>query len=527
MLVSTALYLLVVIFTWLGGSHAAPVRAHKGRPLEVAGLQASMQKRDYPGNSRSFNDITRLLNDLDAHIAVPVSAISHVGLRWPLQFDLSPNAFVLLPQSYTFNNPAALELSNMRASEIEISNKIGSIGEKAVVNVSPSLSQVNYFVGVKGNAFVGELVEIDPKKILAVCTTPACLEAEETLKSFVNDLVDRGSKLAVTKEVLEKAPFLNPNERHCISGTGNATCDDSRNNEGATDEQITSNLQKFFRRRSELLLIPVIDLDGLSREISESSMLVESSMGSGRPSSTAWNELMVSDQEPTSIITKEASVATVTTTKVLSSTTGYEHLTTIPVSIVTNPPPYANDTTETLRMATTAERISTPTAATAATTVTTDTLSSATSAVFQAPPGTIDGCQAFYTVRAADSCSTLMESFSVTTKVLYAWNPSIGPACTQLLPGHAYCVDGPKEEEKGFVGENHMQHKRSTPTRKSAAEVKDEFDRTVEHRLWNTDSLMPDGGSGWPYLPTNKKKQYHYTSKSSSKHRNTKDTHTR
>ncbi|PYI36128.1 hypothetical protein BP00DRAFT_474788 [Aspergillus indologenus CBS 114.80] len=75
----------------------------------------------------------------------------------------------------------------------------------------------------------------------------------------------------------------------------------------------------------------------------------------------------------------------------------------------------------------------------------TTTTAAATTATPAAPTqtGVVAGCQEFFTIESGDDCSTMEAEFGVTLAQLYAWNPSIGPTCTNLWLGYAYCVKGP------------------------------------------------------------------------------------
>ncbi|PYH34135.1 uncharacterized protein BO87DRAFT_435923 [Aspergillus neoniger CBS 115656] len=77
---------------------------------------------------------------------------------------------------------------------------------------------------------------------------------------------------------------------------------------------------------------------------------------------------------------------------------------------------------------------------TTATTATTTTKTAESAAPTQT--GVITGCQEFFIVKYGDDCSTMEAEFGVTLEELYEWNP-IGPTCTNLWLGYAYCVNGP------------------------------------------------------------------------------------
>ncbi|RAH57731.1 LysM domain protein [Aspergillus piperis CBS 112811] len=102
---------------------------------------------------------------------------------------------------------------------------------------------------------------------------------------------------------------------------------------------------------------------------------------------------------------------------------------------------YANITGNDLRAVCVGVGSSSSITTTATTATTTSTKTTESAAPTQT--GVITGCQEFFIVKYGDDCSTMEAEFGVTLEELYEWNPSIGPTCTNLWLGYAYCVKGP------------------------------------------------------------------------------------
>ena len=57
-------------------------------------------------------------------------------------------------------------------------------------------------------------------------------------------------------------------------------------------------------------------------------------------------------------------------------------------------------------------------------------------------PGSFTNCTTYYTVDPGQSCTTIVNMFSITPSDFFRWNPEVNTGCTNILLGSAYCVMG-------------------------------------------------------------------------------------
>lgn len=69
-----------------------------------------------------------------------------------------------------------------------------------------------------------------------------------------------------------------------------------------------------------------------------------------------------------------------------------------------------------------------------------------TSTYVSAPAPTVSGtpntCYEWHTVVSGDYCGLLESEYDITFAELQLWNPSLDDACSNLILGDAYCVEG-------------------------------------------------------------------------------------
>ncbi|KAL3471153.1 hypothetical protein BJX99DRAFT_32306 [Aspergillus californicus] len=58
------------------------------------------------------------------------------------------------------------------------------------------------------------------------------------------------------------------------------------------------------------------------------------------------------------------------------------------------------------------------------------------------PSGTTNHCYEWYVVRSGDSCLRISSEYGITVDDMRLWNPSLRDDCSNLRPGHAYCIHG-------------------------------------------------------------------------------------
>ncbi|KAE9364123.1 hypothetical protein N431DRAFT_388038 [Stipitochalara longipes BDJ] len=164
-------------------AHAAPIDA--------------IAPRDFSADLRNFNQIQRLMHNLRSRIGVPFSAMQNVGLSIQQTLQVQPLDLVLLPSGYCFSCSTP-------------------------PHTEPNQSK-------RPNPFQNEMVELDESQLLVACTDDnsarkpdewplrkACPGQEKLLREFLSDVCDQGSRLAVPKARLEKAPVFQVGNRTCM-----------------------------------------------------------------------------------------------------------------------------------------------------------------------------------------------------------------------------------------------------------------------------------------------------------------------
>lgn len=75
--------------------------------------------------------------------------------------------------------------------------------------------------------------------------------------------------------------------------------------------------------------------------------------------------------------------------------------------------------------------------------------STATSSAKDIAPGTISteqGCKKYQTIKVGDTCEKIVEALKIDSlETFYSWNKGLNEACTNLLAGSDYCVEGPSD----------------------------------------------------------------------------------
>jgi hypothetical protein len=153
--------------------------------------------RDFSADLRNFHQIQQLLHNLRSRIGVPFSAMRNVGLPFHQTLEVKPLDLVLLPSGYCFSCSTP-------------------------PHTEPDQSK-------PPNPFHNEMVELDESQLLVACTDntsdakpdewplmKACPGQEKVLRDFLFDVCGHGSRLAIPKARLEKAPVFQIDKRTCI-----------------------------------------------------------------------------------------------------------------------------------------------------------------------------------------------------------------------------------------------------------------------------------------------------------------------
>lgn len=71
-----------------------------------------------------------------------------------------------------------------------------------------------------------------------------------------------------------------------------------------------------------------------------------------------------------------------------------------------------------------------------------DTTSTYVTAPAPTPTGTTSNCYQYHTIVSGDYCGLLENQYDITFGQLQSWNPNLNAACSNLILGDAYCVQG-------------------------------------------------------------------------------------
>jgi hypothetical protein len=153
--------------------------------------------RDFSADLRNFHQIQQLMHNLRSRIGVPFSAMRNVGLHFHQSLEVKPLDLVLLASGYCFSCSTP-------------------------PHTEPDQSK-------PPNPFHNEMVELDESQLLVACTDntsdtkpdewplmKACPGQEKVLRDFLFDVCGHGSRLAIPKGRLEKAPVFQVNKRTCM-----------------------------------------------------------------------------------------------------------------------------------------------------------------------------------------------------------------------------------------------------------------------------------------------------------------------
>jgi hypothetical protein len=159
-----------------------------------------LEERDFSADLRNFNQIVQLLYNIRSRIGIPFSAMTNVGLSLPQILEADPLNLALLPSDSCFSCDT-------------------------VAHPTPDDSKLP-------SPFMNRMVEIDEEQIIIICAEvdkehgpelpymKAC-PGQQVLKQFLVDLRTRGSRLAVPKDRLKKAPLW---EWKYAAGEGGYRC---------------------------------------------------------------------------------------------------------------------------------------------------------------------------------------------------------------------------------------------------------------------------------------------------------------
>ena len=157
----------------------------------------AIEPRDFSADLRNFNRVQHLLHNLRSRIGVPFSAMQNVGLAFQQTLEVQPLDLVLLPTGYCFSCSTS-------------------------PHNPPDQSK-------SPDPFRNEMVELDESQLLVACTDntsdakpdewplmKACPGQERLLREFLTDVCNHGSRLAVPKARVEKAPIFQIDKRICM-----------------------------------------------------------------------------------------------------------------------------------------------------------------------------------------------------------------------------------------------------------------------------------------------------------------------
>ena len=168
-----------------------------GFPCAKAVPVDALVPRDFSADLRNFHQIQQLMHNLRSRIGVPFSAMRNVGLPFHQTLEVKPLDLVLLPSGYCFSCSSP-------------------------PHTEPDQSK-------PPNPFHNEMVELDESQLLVACTdntsdakpdewplVKACPGQEKVLRDFLFDVCGHGSRLAIPKARLEKAPVFQVDKRTCM-----------------------------------------------------------------------------------------------------------------------------------------------------------------------------------------------------------------------------------------------------------------------------------------------------------------------
>jgi hypothetical protein len=158
-------------------------------------------ERDFSAGLRNFNQIVQLLYNIRSRIGIPFSVMTNVGLSISQILKVDPLDLVLLPSRYCFScDTTAHSTPEDSRLPSPCRNRMVEIDEEQIIIICAEVDE-----------------EHDPK----LPSMKACPRQQEVLEQFLADLRTRGSRLAVPRERLEKAPLL---EWKYVAGEGGYRC---------------------------------------------------------------------------------------------------------------------------------------------------------------------------------------------------------------------------------------------------------------------------------------------------------------
>ncbi|KAL2825737.1 hypothetical protein BDW59DRAFT_172120 [Aspergillus cavernicola] len=81
-------------------------------------------------------------------------------------------------------------------------------------------------------------------------------------------------------------------------------------------------------------------------------------------------------------------------------------------------------------------------------TTTTTAVSTYITAPEPTPSGTTGHCYEWYVVRSGDTCIRIASLYAISIEDMRVWNPSLREDCSNLRPGHAYCIHGDRPDAR-------------------------------------------------------------------------------
>ena len=160
-----------------------------------------MQPRDFSDDQRQFHQIVRLLHNMRSRIGVPFSAMMNVGLDYPITIEIDPLDLTLLVSGYCFICDTRSSPESTQPCPFQ--NTMVELDETQLVMLCAEVDEYGF-----------------EWPMVRICDD----QHKNTLLWFLADLHGRGSKLAVSKERIMKAPVIDIDKYRCIPTPPNTTC---------------------------------------------------------------------------------------------------------------------------------------------------------------------------------------------------------------------------------------------------------------------------------------------------------------